>query len=117
MSELPLTADFESIVLDQRPLIDVRAPVEFASGAFPGAVNLPLMDDEDRARGFIESKDRQGKPQRFPMLSASIGVIDLTITTIDHPGEASAIAGELKKAVKKREGSNFMVNRRKSLKA
>lgn len=76
-----------------------------------------LIDDEDRLRGFIESKDRQGKPQRFPMLSASIGVIDLTITTIDHPGEASAIAGELKKAVKKREGSNFMVNRRKSLKA
>ena len=75
-----------------------------------------LIDDEDRARGFIESKDRQGNPQRFPMLSASIGVIDLTITSIDHPGRASAIAGELKKAVKKREGSNFMVNRRKSLK-
>lgn len=76
-----------------------------------------LIDDEDKDRGFIESKDRKGNPQRFPILSASIAVIDLTITTIDHPGEASAIAGELKKAVKKQEGSNFMINRRKSLKA
>lgn len=31
-----------------RCLIDVRAPVEFAQGALPGAINLPLMDDEER---------------------------------------------------------------------
>jgi tRNA 2-selenouridine synthase len=31
------------------PLVDVRAPAEFARGAFPGAVNLPLLDDEQRA--------------------------------------------------------------------
>ena len=31
-----------------RPLIDVRAPVEFARGALPGAVNLPLRDDAER---------------------------------------------------------------------
>ena len=76
-----------------------------------------LIDDKDKDRGFIESKDRKGNPQQFPILSASIAVIDLTLTTINHPGEASAIAGELKKAVKKQAGSNFMINRRKSLKA
>ncbi|WP_246131785.1 tRNA 2-selenouridine(34) synthase MnmH [Pistricoccus aurantiacus] len=32
----------------RRRLIDVRAPREFAQGALPGAVNLPLMDDEER---------------------------------------------------------------------
>lgn len=31
------------------PLIDVRAPVEFAQGALPAALNLPLMSDEERA--------------------------------------------------------------------
>ncbi len=31
------------------PLIDVRAPVEFQQGAMPGARNLPLMFDEERA--------------------------------------------------------------------
>jgi len=45
---LPLTDDFRSIVLEERPLIDVRAPIEFAKGAFPHAVNLPLMTDEER---------------------------------------------------------------------
>jgi len=46
---LPLWEEFESIVLQSRPLIDLRAPVEFAQGAFEGAVNLPLMSDEERA--------------------------------------------------------------------
>ena len=32
------------------PLLDVRAPVEFSQGAFPGAINLPLMEDEERHR-------------------------------------------------------------------
>ncbi|WP_236579166.1 tRNA 2-selenouridine(34) synthase MnmH [Hydrogenimonas urashimensis] len=45
---LPTTDDYRRIVLESRPLIDVRAPVEFAKGAFPGAVNLPLMSDEER---------------------------------------------------------------------
>ena len=45
---LPLTDDFRTIVLDRRPLIDVRAPVEFGKGAFPTSSNLPLMNDEER---------------------------------------------------------------------
>ncbi|SFZ97547.1 Selenophosphate-dependent tRNA 2-selenouridine synthase [hydrothermal vent metagenome] len=30
------------------PLIDVRAPIEFEKGSFPFAVNLPLMNNEER---------------------------------------------------------------------
>lgn len=30
------------------PMLDARAPVEFARGAFPTSVNLPLMDDRER---------------------------------------------------------------------
>jgi len=48
MADLPLSSDFRSIVLNRTPLIDVRAPVEFEKGAFPNAVNLPLMNDEER---------------------------------------------------------------------
>ncbi|HHX60073.1 MAG TPA: tRNA 2-selenouridine(34) synthase MnmH [Epulopiscium sp.] len=40
--------DFEKIVLNQTPLIDVRAPIEFKKGAFINTVNLPLMNDEER---------------------------------------------------------------------
>jgi tRNA 2-selenouridine synthase len=32
------------------PMMDVRAPAEFARGALPGAVNLPLIDDDERHR-------------------------------------------------------------------
>jgi len=46
--DLALSRDFKSIVLDSTPLIDVRSPVEFDKGAFPHAVNLPLMSDEER---------------------------------------------------------------------
>jgi tRNA 2-selenouridine synthase len=43
-----LIEQFRDIVLEKRPLIDVRAPVEFEQGAFQHAVNLPLMNDHER---------------------------------------------------------------------
>jgi tRNA 2-selenouridine synthase len=43
-------SDFQRLFLSDVPLLDVRAPVEFERGAFPGAVNLPLMDDDERHR-------------------------------------------------------------------
>ena len=39
---------FESLLLQHTHLIDVRAPVEFAEGAMPGAVNLPLLTNDER---------------------------------------------------------------------
>ena len=36
------------LFLNDIPLMDVRAPVEFAQGAFPHSVNLPLMNDQER---------------------------------------------------------------------
>ena len=71
-----------------------------------------LINDEDRIRGYIESTDRKQNVKRFPLLSLSIAVIDLNVTKMSHPGEASTIAGELKKAVKNLDGSNYMINRR-----
>lgn len=41
-------ADYRHIFLNDVPMMDVRAPVEFAQGAFPAVVNLPLMDDAER---------------------------------------------------------------------
>ena len=40
---------YAAILLGEMPLIDTRAPIEFARGSFPNAVNLPLMSDEERA--------------------------------------------------------------------
>ncbi|WP_052283790.1 tRNA 2-selenouridine(34) synthase MnmH [Kluyvera genomosp. 1] len=41
--------DYCAILRAETPIIDVRAPVEFAQGAMPAAVNLPLMNDDERA--------------------------------------------------------------------
>ncbi|MFW7343066.1 tRNA 2-selenouridine(34) synthase MnmH [Pollutimonas sp. H1-120] len=42
--------DYRAIFLNDVPILDVRAPVEFAKGAFPQALNRPLMDDDERVR-------------------------------------------------------------------
>ncbi|GKT12421.1 MAG: tRNA 2-selenouridine synthase [Thiomicrorhabdus sp.] len=55
--DLPQMDDFRSIVLNQTPLIDVRAPVEFTQGAFASSCNLPLMNDEERHKVGICYKE------------------------------------------------------------
>ncbi|RLV58291.1 tRNA 2-selenouridine(34) synthase MnmH [Parashewanella curva] len=42
--------EYQNTFLEDRPLMDVRAPVEFQKGAFPHATSLPLMMDDERAK-------------------------------------------------------------------
>ncbi|MEK9928313.1 MAG: tRNA 2-selenouridine(34) synthase MnmH [Halieaceae bacterium] len=46
---MKLINDFSYIFLNDIPLIDTRAPVEFNRGSFPNATNLPLMTDSERS--------------------------------------------------------------------
>ena len=39
---------FTELFLNDVPLMDVRAPVEFEKGAFPASINCPLMNDAER---------------------------------------------------------------------
>ena len=54
MSPLPLIDDYRLLFLDDIPLLDVRAPVEYTKGAFPLALNHPLMNDSERHEIGIE---------------------------------------------------------------
>jgi len=49
---MPLTTPFATIdqLADFDALIDVRSPAEFAQDRIPGAMNYPVLDDEERAR-------------------------------------------------------------------
>ena len=49
MTGLPTERDCATLLKASRPLIDVRAPAEFARGALPGAVNLPILTNDERA--------------------------------------------------------------------
>jgi len=55
---MQITADhFHQLFLEQRPLLDVRAEVEFERGAFPGAVNIPIFNNAERERVGIIYKN------------------------------------------------------------
>jgi tRNA 2-selenouridine synthase len=58
MRARPDTEDYLSIFLSDTPLLDVRAPVEFARGSFPSAVNAPLMNDDERHQVGICYKEK-----------------------------------------------------------
>jgi len=54
---LPLINNYRLLLLDDTPMIDVRAPVEFLSGALPSATNLPLINDDERHQVGIHYKN------------------------------------------------------------
>lgn len=55
--ELPQLDDYRSLFLNNTPLLDVRAPVEFNQGAFPFTANVPLMNDQERTDIGIRYKN------------------------------------------------------------
>jgi tRNA 2-selenouridine synthase len=40
--------DFHSLITNDTPMFDTRAPIEFAQGGFPHTKNLPLMSNKER---------------------------------------------------------------------
>ncbi|KLV03897.1 tRNA 2-selenouridine synthase [Photobacterium aquae] len=44
----PNCEDYRQLFLNDTPLMDMRAPVEFSQGAFPTSVSHPLMEDDER---------------------------------------------------------------------
>ena len=58
MSELKEIDNFSQIFKENTPLIDIRAPIEFADGSFPIALNHPLMTNEERHQIGICYKDK-----------------------------------------------------------
>ncbi|MCA0044532.1 tRNA 2-selenouridine(34) synthase MnmH [Celeribacter litoreus] len=59
-------------------IIDVRAPAEFAEDHVPGAINLPVLDDEERARvGTIYV-------QESPFLARKIGAALVARNSAKH---------------------------------
>ncbi|EPR31629.1 response regulator receiver modulated diguanylate cyclase [Alkalidesulfovibrio alkalitolerans DSM 16529] len=74
---------------------------------------VPLFyDNDDRAQGFIRSTDRQGQVRDFPLMAVSIAVVFNLDGRLKHFGEASAIAGALKKKAKENPKSCYVLDRR-----
>ncbi len=74
-----------------------------------------FYNDEDRARGYIETKDRKGQMTRFPLLSIAIGVVSNMFRPMTSLGEVSHIGAEMKHFAKEKKdkGSSCALDRRK----
>jgi len=56
--DYPQVEDLASLFINDVPMLDVRAPVEFLQGAFPNSVNIPLMNDAEREAVGIRYKEQ-----------------------------------------------------------
>lgn len=72
--------------------------------------------EEDRRRGYLEVVNRQGVPQRFPIMTLSIGIAHNSIRQLTGALQVSAIATECKALSKKRDAgkSTYVIDRRTS---
>src|SRR3546814_16140419 len=57
--------DYREIFLSDLPLMNVRAPIEFAKGAFPQALHRPLMDDDEHDKVVTCYKQKRTEERRF----------------------------------------------------
>ncbi|MBD3393382.1 MAG: HAMP domain-containing protein [Chitinivibrionales bacterium] len=66
----------------------------------------------DARNGFIESINRQGQRQRFPLMSISIAVVTNKTRPFRRHAEMIQVAAEVKKYVKSMDGSCYAIDRR-----
>ena len=59
-------------------VIDVRSPAEYAEDHLPGAINLPVLDNEERARVGTIYK------QQSPFLARKLGAALVFRNAADH---------------------------------
>ena len=71
-----------------------------------------LYEPEDALAGFLETEDRRGELQRFPLLSMSIGIATTDVRAFSHRAEVVSVATELKNLAKRTAGSSVAVDRR-----
>ncbi len=74
-----------------------------------------FYNEDDRAKGFIAGKDRQGNMREIPLLSVSIGVVANDSREITHVAEIGEIGAELKEYAKSLKGSNYVKDKRKEI--
>ncbi|SMP65752.1 response regulator [Desulfonatronum lacustre] len=70
---------------------------------------------EDLEKGEIRVKDRNGNLRFFPLMTISLGVVEVDKKSFSHHLEVSAMCAEVKKVAKSITGSSFFINRRSAV--
>ncbi len=76
-----------------------------------------FYNEDDRMRGYIECSDRYGVVRQFPLMTISIAVVSDSRREFCSPIEIAQIATEIKDYVKSLPGSNYLLDRRTSMRA
>lgn len=74
---------------------------------------LSYYTEEDIERGFVEVANRRGIIEQFPLVSISIGIVEVEGGRYTSPLEIGEISAQVKHKAKEIQGSTFVVNRRK----
>jgi tRNA 2-selenouridine synthase len=76
----------EQLMIIEHPIIiDIRSPIEYKDGAIPGAINVPLFTDDERAEiGTIYKKEGQAAAKWRAMEVVSPKIPDLLHTIKDY---------------------------------
>ncbi len=72
-----------------------------------------LYSPEARERGYIETPSRRGEPERYPLMTVSIGGVDTARRRVENYLQLAEIAAEVKSYAKALEGSHFVMDRRR----
>ena len=72
-----------------------------------------LYSEEARAQGYIETASRRGEPTRYPLMTVSIGGVNLSQRRIESYLSLTETAAEVKRYAKELEGSQFVMDRRR----
>ncbi|MBI5207826.1 MAG: response regulator [Candidatus Firestonebacteria bacterium] len=75
---------------------------------------LLKYSESDRKHKYVTAIDRQGKTQKFPLMSVSIAVVTNEHRAFTHHLQISEIAMEIKKIAKRTQGSVYVKDRRRS---
>ncbi|MCC5950450.1 MAG: response regulator [Nitriliruptoraceae bacterium] len=104
----------DDFVMVLHPDLAERAAQEIAARF--DALAPSFYEPDDAEAGAIEVPDRRGVPQRFALLSLSIGIASTQVRDFAHHGEAVATATEMKRYAKSRSGSgsSYAFDRRES---
>ncbi len=92
----------------------MEAAAQRVCAAFDAAVPA-FYSAEDRARGSIRAKDRQGVARDFPLLSVAVGICHNRDRPLTGFAQVAALGAELKKAAKAKPGSAYVIDRRRDL--
>ncbi|WP_052813186.1 GGDEF domain-containing response regulator [Desulfonatronum thioautotrophicum] len=71
-----------------------------------------FYSDEDRKNEQIRVADRSGRLRLFPLMSISLGIVELEKNAFSHHLEVSAMCADVKKIAKSIPGSSYFINRR-----